>query len=77
MSGIKESTFRHSVCDVVTNSLKNFLSVIAQLSVVRDDGVSVRKAYEAILPGEEGTTHRMPSDVKFERELRTRDRYAF
>lgn len=70
--------FRRSVCDVATNSLnKFFASVIARLNTVRDDGGNLREAFEAILLGEEGTARRMPSDVEFERALRTRDCYAF
>ena len=70
--------FLRSVCDVATNSLNKFFSsVIARLSVVRDDGGNVREAYEAILLGEEGTARRMPSDAEFDRALRTRDCYAF
>lgn len=70
--------FRRSACDVGTNSLNKFFSsVIARLNAVRDDGGSIREAYEAILLGEEGTARRMPSDAEFERALRTRDCYAF
>ena len=70
--------FRRSVCDVATNSLNKFFSsVIARLNAARNDGGNIREAYEAILPGEEGTARRMPSDAEFERALRTRDCYAF
>ncbi len=70
--------FRRAACDVATNSLNKFFSsVIARLNAVRDDGGSIREAYEAILLGEEGTARRMPSDAEFERALRPRDCYAF
>lgn len=44
---------------------------------MREDGADIRKAFEAIILGEEGTARRMPSDAEFERALRTRDCYAF
>ena len=70
--------FRRAVCNVATNSLSTFFSsVIARLAAVRDDGGNIREAFEAVLPGEEGTARRMPSDAEFERALRARDCYAF
>ena len=69
---------RRSVCDVATDSPNKFFSfVIARLNLVRDGGGNIREAYEATLLVEEGTAWRMPSDVEFERALRTRDCYAF
>lgn len=70
--------FRRAVCDVATNSLnKYFSSVIARLGAIREDGGSVREAFEAFLLIEDGTARRMPSDMEFERALRTRDCYSF
>lgn len=70
--------FRRAACDVATNSLnKFFLSVIARLATVREDGGDIREAFEAVLLGEEGTARRMPSDTEFERALKTRDCYVF
>lgn len=71
--------FRRAVCDVATSSLNKFFSsAIARLVTVRGgDGGDIREAFEAILPGEEGTARRMSIDAEFERALRTRGCYAF
>lgn len=54
--------FSRAVCDMDTISLRKFfLSVIARLGAVRDDGGNIREAYEVILLGEEWTARRMPA----------------
>lgn len=76
---LESYVFRRIVCDLASNGLnKFFLSVIARLNELRDEGeLNYREAFEAILLGESGTARRMPDDLAFRTALSTRDCYAF
>ncbi|WP_261254023.1 DUF4268 domain-containing protein [Bifidobacterium polysaccharolyticum] len=77
---VESYLFRRIVCRISSTGLnKFFLSVIASLRRIRDDGSSdYRQAFEAALLGNGETSHRMmPDDRQFKEALLSRDFYPF
>ena len=75
---LESYAFRRAVCDAPTNSLnKFFLSIIAKLNKIQDEGGNYREAFEAFLFLEDGTARRFPTDAEFTQALLTRDAYRF
>lgn len=79
MAALTESyIMRRAICDVPTNSLRNFFSsVISKLNRIQEDGGDYREAFESFLFLESGTARRFPSNSEFMQALTTRDAYHF